>query len=839
MGRGGEHEQRLQRTPRLDALLPGIGDGRREGKGKGYEKDRAERERARAHGAGDRRGDLDGNPCPGDSPGHSTRSVRPAAAVKDEDCTDATERQRGAHDTHYEHNEDFKSCSSGSEDLAHGVHFTMRSQSKDRDHPGEQLARQRLQEGNYSYEAVQEILRHYNFKDRHQRRQGIHGQPEEGDRATFGYFAYGTFKGITKRTLQWPSLTTYLNNFLLEQVGGTQADAPEPTWTSLALLHNLPAAMHADKNNVKGSHNFVVSFGSGEGGGMWIQQPNGGVWRRDRQGHEVEGRVLETHEQGWEFDPRLQHCTEPFRGERWFLAGFTARTFPEANKEEKRNLQGLGFPIPNKAQLKVARNQEHLPDTTSTTTLGACSGPKSSLKPPRSHRKRLRKTVAALSVLLTTVLFTMTEAVHRELLPRSTPETPLLEIGGVSATCRLAEYGMGDGPLAEPIVVEDVLHNNHPDDLNIGYIEAATMRHQPGQLWVHVREEFGVEDVYKDLVEAISYQLGSGRGVVFEKEIEEPRLWHDLVTGWEDAGYTVHYDFTANGNESIRVIYEDTGSYVNTVYAGEHGDGAVADQEDHAGDKEDRPLERGARAIRFPPSTPPTMAASLRRLHQNLGHPSTADFVRHLRLAGASREVLKAARALECQVCLRTRRPAVPKPAKIAPCFRFNEMVGTDLFYVHDSEGQRHQLLSIVDFSSAYHVVIPVAKKDTPTLEKAFCENWINVFGAPVTVAVDMENGLEKSLGRISDWTGTRIRTAAGQAHHQAGYTERQGAIWKEMFQRICEEHSVVRGDLHLAVGAVSTAKNQLTKTSGFSPCQTRVWSFANDTRRLAQRPPC
>ena len=106
-------------------------------------------------------------------------------------------------------------------------------------------------------------------------------------------------------------------------------------------------------------------------------------------------------------------------------------------------------------------------------------------------------------------------------------------------------------------------------------------------------------------------------------------------------------------------------------------------------------------------------------------------------------------------------------------------MVGTDLFYVHDSEGRRHQLLSIVDFSSAYQAVVPVGKKDTATLEKGFCEGWIQTFGAPSVVAVDMENGLEKSLARISDWTGTRIRSAAGQAHHQAGYTERQGAIWK------------------------------------------------------------
>ncbi|CAE7025469.1 GIP, partial [Symbiodinium sp. CCMP2456] len=683
-------------------------------------------------------------------------------------------RPSGAHVTHYEQDEGFQSCSSGSEDLVKDAYYVSR-------------------------------------------RQGIHGLPEDGGRATFGYYAYGTFKGITKRTLQWPHLTAYLNRVITEYVGGDGPEQREPTWSSIALLHNCPAAMHTDKNNVKGSHNFVVSFGQGEGGDMWVQESGGGAWRRDAKGHEVEGRIVSTHEQGWEFDPRLRHCTETFHGERWFIAGFTARTYPDSNKEEKKLLRELGFPLPSKSQLRCDRRQEEV--VAKADEPSAECPPSSSTRPRKSCRRNIRKTALLLSVLLTTVLSTMAEAAQLALLPRPAPSTPLLEVGGISATCRLAEYGICGDHLVEPIVVEDVLHNDRPADCDIGYLEAAVMKHEPGQLWVHVKEEFGDGAVYNDLVEAVSYQLGAGRSVVFEKEIDEPRLWHDMVTA-ESAGYSVRHDHTANGNESIHVIYDEQESYVNTVYAGEAEDGRVAPHRVGDEGEEDQPMARGAQAIRFPPSVPSTVAASLRRLHQNLGHPSVADFVRHLRLAGASREVLKAARNLECQVCQRTRRPAIAKPAKVASCFRFNEMIGTDLFYIHDSEGQRHQLLSIVDFSSAYHVVVPVARKDTPTLERAFCENWINIFGAPSVVAVDMENGLEKSLGRISDWTGTRVRTAAGQAHHQAGYTERQGAIWKEIFQRVCEEQSVVKSDIHLAICAVSSAKNQLTKTSGFSPCQ-------------------
>ncbi|CAE7456103.1 RE1 [Symbiodinium sp. CCMP2592] len=631
------------------------------------------------------------------------------------------------------------------------------------DHPGEALARAALEAGDFSFDTATKILQEYNLKPSNHRRDQLHGDPDVGGRCNLGYYAYGTFKGISRKTTTWPMLTRFLNGLLAECSGPAGPDQPRAIWTSLALLGNCPTAVHTDKNNLKGSQQR-----------QW-------------------GRPL---------DPR-------------------ARWRHLATKQEKKILHDLGFPAPTKAELRDIRKRDLLPP-------GEENNPKDeghaspSSKPIRSQRKNLRRAAMMLSVLFTTALSTMHGAAQAVLPFRSTPETALLEVGGLSATCRLAEYGVCDQHLLEPLLTEDVLYNDHPQELGIGYIEAMSMRHQPGQLWIHMRPEWGQTNVYNDLVEAVSYQLGEGRAVVFEKEVEDPTLWDGLTNGWEDAGYEVSYDFTEDGHQYLRVIQAAPENYAHTVYLGEN----ETDEEllpvslDPEGQEDTAPIPRGAQAISFPPSVSETIASSLRRLHQNLGHPSTTDFVRHLRLAGASRDVLKAARSLECQVCARTKHPAIPKPAKIAPCYRCNEMVGTDLFYVHDSEGRRHQLLSIVDFSSAYQVVVPVAKKDTATLEKAFCASWIQVFGAPSVVAVDLENGLEKSLARIGDWTGTKIRSAAGQAHHQAGFVERQGAVWKAVFSRICEECSVCQADFHLAVGAVSTAKNQLTRISGFSPSQ-------------------
>ncbi|CAE7582602.1 RE1 [Symbiodinium sp. CCMP2592] len=642
----------------------------------------------------------------------------------------------------------------------------------------------------------------------------------EAKRCNLGYYAYGTFKGVGRRTTEWPKLTTYLNEFLADCIGESGHGQGRATWAALALLGDIPTGVHTDRNNLKGSFNYLVSFGSGNGGGVWIQEKGGGTWRRSGNGQEIEGRIVDAHEQGWEFDPRLAHATEPFDGERWFLAGYTPRSFPEASKSERKILNDLKFPVPTKAEIREIKKRDDYAIDIPEKEIAHEGG--SGSRPKRSVRKGIRRTAMMLSVLFTTAISTMCGVVRDALPAHVSPATAILEVGGLSATCRLAEYDICGDHLVEPLLPEDVLSNDHPEDLGIGYIEAAVVRHRPGQLWIHMIIEWGCDAVFRDLVEAISYQLGRGQAVVLEREVEEPLLWESLANGWEDAGYDVTYDFTEDGHQYIRVVQAQSEGEIHSVYVGdnESEEELLPAQSEERGAEDEGPLPRGARAISFPPTVSETIATSLRRLHQNLGHPSTADFVRHLRLAGASREVLKGAKALECQVCQRSKQPAIPKPAKIVPCYRFNEMVGTDLFYVHDSEGRRHQLLSIVDFSSAYHIVVPVQRKDTVTLEKAFCESWVQIFGAPTTVAVDLENGLEKSLARIGDWTGTRIRSAAGQAHHQAGYTERQGAIWKSLFSRICEEHSVCQSDFHLAVSAVSSAKNQLTRTSGFSPCQ-------------------
>ena len=846
--------------------------------------DQAEgREREGAHDPGrDPRGDVR-NSSAGGSIGDAEGLLWPPSVMDEASNSEGPAGAVPAHVTHHEPSpkwssvfaDTFEEATVPADEL--DAFMTIQLEAKDGDHAGERLAAQGLRDEDFRTETLLAILEKYNFSDLHggQRPRVLTHGREPVDRGAFGYFAHGAFKGITRKTLKWPLLLRYVNAFLgddWEHGDGRRADRDRRSWTSLSISHNVPSEMHTDKNNLKGSRNYTLCVGEYEGGGLWLEQPGGGVWRRGPHADEVEGIVIDNKDQLCEFDPRLRHASQPWTGNRWSITAYTARSFPDATKAERRTLKELGFATPSRAEIRAMRTTVEQENALHETREA----------PLRSQRKKVRRKAAALSVLLATAISVFTGVCCDTLPERMSPSNALLEVGGISATCRLAEFCPQTVNIAEPITLDDLLDNDHPEDASFGLVEAAVMREEPGELWIHVREEWTDTNIYEDMMEAIETQLRSRRAVIFQRALEEDEVWEQMTSGWCEAGYKVTHDVGENQEELIRVIQHEEEPGVHEVMIGDTVISMVTGKETNIDDElenvsgtntsgsegvdddpvaaeskgdragktvyaegvlppgdegRDQPLERGARAIKFPPSVPGHIASSLRRLHQNLGHPSTADFVRHLRLAGASRAVLKAARSLTCETCRRTKATAAAKPAKIGSCLRFNDVVGADLIYVHDSEGVKHQLLSVVDFSSAYHIVIPVARKDTPHLEKAFCEHWLNVFGTPTVVAVDLENGLEKAFAKISDWTGTKIKNAAGQAHWQAGFVERHGGTWKAIFARIVDEMSVQKGDMHLAIAAVSSAKNGLARSGGYSPVQHVFGSTPNLPEDLLDGP--
>eukprot|EP00435_Cladocopium_sp_Y103_P053201 s487_g17.t1 len=67
--------------------------------------------------------------------------------------------------------------------------------------------------------------------------------------------------------------------------------------------------------------------------------------------------------------------------------------------------------------------------------------------------------------------------------------------------------------------------------------------------------------------------------------------------------------------------------------------------------------------------------SAIKKLHNNLGHPSTKDLVRILRHSNASAAAVKAAQEFSCDVCKNHSHPASALPAKTSRTMEFNEKI--------------------------------------------------------------------------------------------------------------------------------------------------------------------
>lgn len=104
----------------------------------------------------------------------------------------------------------------------------------------------------------------------------------------------------------------------------------------------------------------------------------------------------------------------------------------------------------------------------------------------------------------------------------------------------------------------------------------------------------------------------------------------------------------------------------------------------------------------------------LRTLHVNLGHPSTANFLRFLRAGRVRQELLKWVRAeFLCQTCESNKLPKAPRPAVVPRGYAPGVAVGIDLFYIQDIHNQKSiPILNVVDLGTNYQMIEPLLNKE-------------------------------------------------------------------------------------------------------------------------------
>ena len=240
--------------------------------------------------------------------------------------------------------------------------------------------------------------------------------------------------------------------------------------------------------------------------------------------------------------------------------------------------------------------------------------------------------------------------------------------------------------------------------------------------------------------------------------------------------------------------------------------------------------EHGADQITFNGSVPGRTQAALRRLHQNLGHPSGRELERHLRMCGANEELLRGARCLKCAACEKNSRPRSHQIAKPASMLDFNEAVAIDILFFDTCDKKGHMGLNMVDLASGYQVVEPLPSRHAPVVYQTFMRAWVNWAGVPERLVLDLDTSFQDAFWELTSDQNIAMRAAAGQAHWQNGIAERYGGTWKEVWSKLCDAENLTTEDLAEGVAAVNHARNTLRNRSGYSP---RQWVFGCNPREV------
>ena len=376
----------------------------------------------------------------------------------------------------------------------------------------------------------------------------------------------------------------------------------------------------------------------------------------------------------------------------------------------------------------------------------------------------------------------------------------LLEIGGIDLTCEIALNGSA---VVEPLPWHDFLLDAQVEKVG-----------NPHVVWVQGHGR-GC-DALPQLQRTAEQQIAAGGLFVYKEKI------HDAF--WDTSlckSLLAMHPHKFQEVEDVRVLR--IGQRVGDCYLA----GAECEQETHVTTNSQvsearagAPREHPAKEIQFDPSVPKHVQAALGRLHQNLGHPSAQDMTRHLRFAGAESGVIEACKSLRCEVCERNRHTAAPRPATLPSLLDMNQLVSVDVFHVFDSERVRHELLSVIDRGTTFHLVCRLEGHGGEDFARQFTQLWGNVFGAPGTISADLESGLQVGVSKYAELHGCRLRSPAGQAHWQQGVVEHHGLWFQEILKRVIDEKSITADDIDLAVQAVNSAKNELRRKHGFSPNQ-------------------
>ena len=128
-------------------------------------------------------------------------------------------------------------------------------------------------------------------------------------------------------------------------------ERPGFQYTSIEVNLNVRTKMHRHRNNDGWSE--TVSFGSNEGGRLWVYAENGlsslpaaGLEPDFPNGQLIPGTFVNTHHRFFRFDGAKAHYVEEFSGNRYSIVCYTLKRYLYMSRDAREWLEALQFPLP-------------------------------------------------------------------------------------------------------------------------------------------------------------------------------------------------------------------------------------------------------------------------------------------------------------------------------------------------------------------------------------------------------------------------------------------------------------------------------------------------------------
>ena len=242
---------------------------------------------------------------------------------------------------------------------------------------------------------------------------------------------------------------------------------------------------------------------------------------------------------------------------------------------------------------------------------------------------------------------------------------------------------------------------------------------------------------------------------------------------------------------------------------------------------------------------PQKVTTVLRRVHVNLGHPSSRDLVRIIRNAGGSEQAVKLAADIEapCDICCQRKRPTPSLPAAPNHATEFNQRIGWDVKILSGWKvGQKVKCMNIVDYASSFQVMLPFFEQETAdVLKQLYLRGWQQWAGIPEEVIVDpARTNTAETVFQQLEREGTRVLTIAAEAHNQLGKVEKHGHLFEVILNKVLDQAQPKdRAEYEQCVVQTMNAKNELISQKGLSPCQLVFGRNPRVATDLIQEQPC